>query len=89
MIIWLILDVVDIFAPPDNPKTAAARHDIARSQNKELKELFKFGFGIHHAGMLRSDRNLVERLFTDGIIKVSSMLIGLTNVNKLLNNASH
>jgi len=26
--------------------------------------------GLHHAGMLRSDRNLVERLFADGLIKV-------------------
>lgn len=28
------------------------------------------GLGMHHAGMLRSDRNLVERLFRDGVIKV-------------------
>ena len=26
--------------------------------------------GIHHAGMLRSDRNLVERLFGEGLLKV-------------------
>jgi hypothetical protein len=25
---------------------------------------------MHHAGMLRSDRNLTERLFSDGFIKV-------------------
>jgi activating signal cointegrator complex subunit 3 len=25
--------------------------------------------GLHHAGMLRSDRNLTERLFADGLIK--------------------
>ena len=33
-------------------------------------ELFQAGFGIHHAGMLRSDRNLVEKLFSQGFIKV-------------------
>jgi replicative superfamily II helicase len=27
---------------------------------------------MHHAGMLRSDRNLVERLFRDGILKVTN-----------------
>ena len=28
------------------------------------------GFSIHHAGMLRQDRNLVERYFAAGHIKV-------------------
>ncbi len=29
-----------------------------------------FGLAFHHAGMLRSDRNIVERLFLSGEIKV-------------------
>ena len=37
---------------------------------RELAELVGDGIGIHHAGMLRSDRNLVERLFREGLIKV-------------------
>ena len=37
---------------------------------RELAELAVDGIGIHHAGMLRSDRNLVERLFREGLIKV-------------------
>ena len=32
--------------------------------------MFSDGFGIHHAGMLRQDRSLVERLFSEGFIKV-------------------
>ena len=40
-----------------------------KSRNKQLKELFPDGFGIHHAGMLRQDRNLVERYFEAGHIK--------------------
>ena len=35
-----------------------------------MKDLFEFGFSIHHAGMLRKDRNLVESLFNQGHIKV-------------------
>lgn len=35
-----------------------------------MKELFVDGFSIHHAGMLRQDRNLVERYFAAGHIKV-------------------
>lgn len=41
-----------------------------RSRNRELQELFQSGIGMHHAGMLRGDRNLTERLFADGYIKV-------------------
>lgn len=44
--------------------------DVARSRNGQVKQLFKSGFGIHHAGMLRSDRNLTERLFSEGHVKV-------------------
>jgi hypothetical protein len=36
----------------------------------QVKDLFEKGFGIHHAGMLRSDRNLTERLFAGGHIRV-------------------
>jgi antiviral helicase SLH1 len=35
-----------------------------------VKELFKYGFSTHHAGMLRKDRNLVETMFHNGDIKV-------------------
>lgn len=35
----------------DNAKKA-----IAKSRNRQLGELFQFGFACHHAGMLRSDR---------------------------------
>ena len=37
---------------------------------REVQELFDSGIGIHHAGMLRADRNLVERLFGEGLLKV-------------------
>ncbi len=35
-----------------------------------MKELFDYGFSIHNAGLLRKDRNLVERMFMEGHIKV-------------------
>lgn len=43
---------------------------LQRSRNKQMKEIFPEGFGIHHAGMLRSDRNLTESMFSKGYIKV-------------------
>uniref|UniRef100_A0A9J7XKW9 Activating signal cointegrator 1 complex subunit 3 n=1 Tax=Cyprinus carpio carpio TaxID=630221 RepID=A0A9J7XKW9_CYPCA len=34
------------------------------------KQIFPDGFGIHHAGMLRQDRTLVEHMFSRGYMKV-------------------
>lgn len=55
----------------DNPQWNLFRRNISESRNKELKQLFDHGFGIHHAGMVRSDRHLVETLFQARVIKVS------------------
>ena len=43
---------------------------VMASRNKQLRELFPDGFSMHHAGMLRRDRTLVESLFSKGVIKV-------------------
>jgi antiviral helicase SLH1 len=58
------------FSCQDHPLWDRYRREIGQSRNREMKELFDNGFGIHHAGMLRSDRNLMERLFLDKAIKV-------------------
>jgi replicative superfamily II helicase len=58
----------------DSVKFATAKREVEKSRNKELKELFNWGFGIHHAGMLRSDRNLMERLFSEGLIRVNFII---------------
>ncbi|ETE58282.1 small nuclear ribonucleoprotein helicase, partial [Ophiophagus hannah] len=41
-----------------------------KNQNLELKDLLPYGFAIHHAGMTRVDRTLVEDLFADKHIQV-------------------
>lgn len=47
------------------------RKDAAgKNRSKDLRDLFPHGFGIHHAGMFRSDRNLTEKMFLSGAIKV-------------------
>ncbi|KAJ3514868.1 hypothetical protein NLJ89_g2119 [Agrocybe chaxingu] len=40
------------------------------ARDNNLKDLLPFGFGIHHAGMSREDRGLVEDLFAEGSIQV-------------------
>lgn len=39
-------------------------------QNEDLRDLLPYGFGVHHAGMTRVDRNMVEDLFADRHIQV-------------------
>uniref|UniRef100_A0A8C1M7N9 Activating signal cointegrator 1 complex subunit 3 n=1 Tax=Cyprinus carpio TaxID=7962 RepID=A0A8C1M7N9_CYPCA len=43
---------------------------IKVAQDKNLKDLLPYGFAIHHAGMTRVDRTLVEDLFADRHIQV-------------------
>ncbi len=47
----------------------ALRH-VSHSKNAQLRDLFPYGIGMHHAGMLRQDRNMVEKYFAKGFIKV-------------------
>ncbi|CAG8574007.1 14593_t:CDS:10, partial [Acaulospora morrowiae] len=59
-----------LFDVSAHPRYDLMGKSVAKSRNKELKELFTHSFGIHHAGMLRSDRTMTERLFEIGLIKV-------------------
>ncbi|VDB97030.1 unnamed protein product [Peniophora sp. CBMAI 1063] len=61
---------LDDFSCQDHQMFDMFRRDIGMSRNKEMKQLFNEGFGIHHAGMLRSDRNMMERMFEARAIKV-------------------
>ncbi|KAK7927081.1 Sec63 Brl domain-containing protein [Apiospora marii] len=61
---------VDLFDPQSHPKYEQAVKDMKSSRARELRDLLPKGLGIHHAGMSRSDRNLMERLFGEGVIKV-------------------
>jgi len=61
------------FEPPDAaqmPDVELLTRDVARCRSREIQELAAKGFGIHHAGLLRPDRSLVERLFSRGYLKV-------------------
>lgn len=60
----------DMFDCSQKPGYDAASRDMDRSKGRELRDLFKKGFGVHHAGMLRSDRNLMERTFSSGAINI-------------------
>ncbi|KAI8448248.1 Sec63 Brl domain-containing protein, partial [Phakopsora pachyrhizi] len=60
----------ELFDPSENPRYDSFTRDLSGSKNKQMKDLAKDGFGIHHAGMLRSDRNISERLFEAGVTRL-------------------
>ena len=56
-------------------RSDAASREVLKTEadqinNTDLKDLINYGFGIHHAGMSRSDRTSVEDLFADGYLQV-------------------
>lgn len=71
---------LDVFDCTNDDQYHFASTVINKSRNRELKRyvryrlqylsLFSKGFAMHHAGMLRSDRNLVEKYFEQGLVKV-------------------
>ncbi|KEF59166.1 uncharacterized protein A1O9_04010 [Exophiala aquamarina CBS 119918] len=61
----------ELFQPePDDPAYLRAMSDLKTTRGRELRDIVPKGFGCHNAGMARSDRNFVERIFAEGGIKV-------------------
>ncbi|SMN22397.1 similar to Saccharomyces cerevisiae YGR271W SLH1 Putative RNA helicase related to Ski2p, involved in translation inhibition of non-poly(A) mRNAs [Maudiozyma saulgeensis] len=60
---------IEHFEPDPSAKDIYSKQ-LAKNRDRDLKEIFQFGFGVHHAGMSRSDRNLTEKLFKEGATKV-------------------
>lgn len=61
---------LELFVDDQDPQFSLMKREVGKSRNRELVELFDYGLGIHHAGMLRADRALTERLFSSGLLKV-------------------
>ena len=62
----------DLFLPQNTtlPVYQNCKKKVNSSKNQQWKELFQGGFGMHHAGMLRGDRTMVERAFSDGHMRI-------------------
>ncbi|CAO3589811.1 unnamed protein product [Absidia cylindrospora] len=63
-------DTIGRFLKQDSASREILQSEAATVKDSNLQELLPYGFGIHHAGMTRADRTLVEELFNDGHIKV-------------------
>uniref|UniRef100_A0A667XVK9 U5 small nuclear ribonucleoprotein 200 kDa helicase n=1 Tax=Myripristis murdjan TaxID=586833 RepID=A0A667XVK9_9TELE len=51
-------------------REGSASTEVLRTEAEQCKDLLPYGFAIHHAGMTRVDRTLVEDLFADRHIQV-------------------
>ena len=58
------------FLQEDGASREILQTEAESTKNKDLADLLPYGFAIHHAGMTRADRTLVEDLFSDGHIQV-------------------
>ncbi|KZV62423.1 Sec63-domain-containing protein [Peniophora sp. CONT] len=58
------------FVKPESAVREILAEEVKNVKDANLKDLLPFGFAIHHAGMTREDRALVEDLFADGSVQV-------------------
>jgi len=63
-------ECLDLFDCHEVQGYNTAIKDLKNTKGRELRELVPKGFGTHHAGMPRSDRNRTEQLFAQGHINV-------------------
>ncbi|RKF78587.1 Pre-mRNA-splicing factor brr2 [Golovinomyces cichoracearum] len=66
----LELETIGQILRNDAGSREALNSEAEAVNDRELKDLLPYGFGIHHAGMTRPDRTSVEDLFNDGLIQV-------------------
>jgi pre-mRNA-splicing helicase BRR2 len=63
-------DTITQFVKADSATREILQTEAEDVKDPHLKDLLPFGFAIHHAGMTREDRTLVEELFSSGDIQV-------------------
>ena len=63
-------DTSQLFVRDDSASKEILSEESEAAKNQDLKDLLPFGFAVHHAGLVRSDRTLVEDLFSDKHIQV-------------------
>ncbi|GAB2210389.1 hypothetical protein Droror1_Dr00015655 [Drosera rotundifolia] len=66
----LAKDTVGRFLKEDSASREILQTHTDLVKSSDLKDLLPYGFAIHHAGMARADRQLVEDLFADGHVQV-------------------
>lgn len=78
-------DTLGNFLREGSASMEVLRSEAEQVRNGELKDLLPYGFAIHHAGMTRVDRTLVEDLFADRHIQVrfAILYVRITHISAL------
>lgn len=63
-------ETITQFVRADGGTREILEQESQNVKDPNLRDLLPFGFAIHHAGMSREDRALVEDLFDDGAVQV-------------------
>lgn len=63
-------EATDHFLKPGTASHEIIQTELSNVGSKDLREIMEYGLAIHHAGLTRSDRELVEALFEKGHIRV-------------------
>ncbi|EYU30521.1 hypothetical protein MIMGU_mgv1a000041mg [Erythranthe guttata] len=63
-------DTLGKFLKEDSASREILQTHTELVKSNDLKDLLPFGFAIHHAGMVRADRQIVEELFAEGHVQV-------------------
>ncbi|EIW74460.1 Sec63-domain-containing protein [Coniophora puteana RWD-64-598 SS2] len=63
-------ETITQFVRADSATREILTEEASNVKDPNLRDLLPFGFAIHHAGMSREDRGLVEELFADGAVQV-------------------
>ncbi|CAA7040048.1 unnamed protein product [Microthlaspi erraticum] len=63
-------DTLSRFLKEDSVSRELLQSQVEILKNSDLKKLLPFGFAIHHAGLTRGDREIVEGLFAAGHVQV-------------------
>ncbi|CAH2036677.1 unnamed protein product [Thlaspi arvense] len=63
-------DTISRFLKDDSASREILQEHISLVKSQDLKDLLPFGFAIHHAGLARADREIVEALFGAGHVQV-------------------
>ncbi|KAF9443271.1 Sec63-domain-containing protein [Macrolepiota fuliginosa MF-IS2] len=63
-------ETITQFVKPEGATREILTEESSNAKDPNLRDLLPFGFAIHHAGMSREDRTLVEDLFSEGHVQV-------------------
>ncbi|XP_019185003.1 PREDICTED: DExH-box ATP-dependent RNA helicase DExH12-like [Ipomoea nil] len=63
-------DTLGKFLKEDSASREILQSHTELVKSNDLKDLLPYGFAIHHAGLVRADRQIVEELFADGHVQV-------------------